>query len=317
MPSRQCRRDERAPLMELDYPLIDFHAHVRGELTSTLSDPAGGLYSREIADLVEPLTRQVANLCGMHFRDPLSRFLARSINHYATHELARVFDKYTIDWLLDSMARNGIGHAVICPMEPFCDPDEVARAIAPYPDRFSFFVSVDPSKPEAIAQLETRLRQHRVAGLKVNPARAKNMDDKARLWACLSLAQEKDLPVFLHMGALPFEPQPSTDVDALAALVSAFKHLSLTLAHIGWDRYPAILALAEKHYHLSVETSWQPPRVIREAVDKLGAHRVLLGSDFPLLQQSISIENAQMALNPSEFKVVAHKNAHRLLGVKV
>ena len=42
-----------------------------------------------------------------------------------------------------------------------------------------------------------------------------------------------------------------------------------------------LLDLAERHHHLSVEISWQPPKVIRTAVDKLGAHRRTVGGDPP------------------------------------
>jgi hypothetical protein len=303
--------------MDSDLRVIDFHAHLRGEAPVRLPEPQGGVYIKEIAELMEPLTRQVAGICGMHFRDPFSRFLYRSINHYAFHEIIRVFDKYNVELLLDSMARSNVAHTVVCPIEPYFSTDDVAEAIAPYPDRFSLFVAADPHQVDAVEILEGQLRRHRVAGIKLNPARAGSPAEERRMWDLLGLAQEKDLPVFIHTGSFPFEAHRFNDPSALAPVLSAFPHLSITIAHIGWDQYPVILGLAERYHHLSVETSWQPPKVIRQAVDKLGAHRVLMGSDFPLLQQNVAIENARTALNPNEFKVVACRNAHRLLGVKV
>lgn len=303
--------------METDFPVIDFHAHLRGERSPSLPDVTGGVYIKELADLMEPLTRQVASLCGIHFRDPFSRFLTRSIHHYAYHEITRVIEKYTVDSLLDSMAKNGIVHSVVCPMEPFFGTEDVAKAIAPYRDRFSLFVGADPRQPDAVEAIEGQLRSVRAAGIKLNAARAGSAAEERRLWEILGLARDKDLPVFLHAGAFPFEAQDQGSPAKLESIVAAFPHLSFTVAHIGWDQFPAILALAERHYHLSVETSWQPPKVIRQAVDKLGSHRVLLGSDFPLLQQNVAIENARVALSPSEFRVVAGKNAFRLLGVTV
>lgn len=303
--------------MELDFQVIDFHAHLRGEAPVRLPEPRGGVYIRELADLMEPLTRQVAGICGMHFRDPFSRFLYRSINHYAYHEIIRVFEKYTVELLLDSMARNGVGHTVVCPIEPFFRTEDVADAIAPYKDRFSLFAAADPHQPDSVDQLDRIMRKHQVAGLKLNPARAGSPSEERRMYELLGLAQDKDLPVFIHTGSFPFEVHGFDDASALEPVVAAFPHLSITIAHIGWDQYPTILGLAEKYHHLSVETSWQPPKVIRSAVDKLGAHRVLMGSDFPLLQQGVALENATAALNANELKAVAYRNAHRLLGVKV
>jgi predicted TIM-barrel fold metal-dependent hydrolase len=98
-------------------------------------------------------------------------------------------------------------------------------------------------------------------------------------------------------------------------VIRAFPRSSITIAHIGWDQHATVIELAEKYLHVSVETSWQPPKVIRTAVDRLGVHRVLMGSDFPLLQQNVAFENVVAALKPSEVRSVACRNAQRLLGV--
>ena len=63
--------------METDLSIIDFHAHLRGDAPVRLPELTGGVYIKELAELMEPLTRQVAGICGMHFRDPFSRFLFR------------------------------------------------------------------------------------------------------------------------------------------------------------------------------------------------------------------------------------------------
>lgn len=304
--------------MSLDFPIIDFHAHLRGSAPVRLPLPAtGGVYIKEIANLVEPLTRQVAGLYGMHFRDPFSRFLYRSIQHYANHEILRVFEKYDVTQLLETMAKHGIAHTVVCPIEPFFTTEEVAAAIAPYPDRLSLFASADPRDPEGPAKLEALLARVPVAGLKLSPAYEASSAETSRMYEMLGLAQDRDLPVFVHAGAFPFEAQGAGDPAVLAPVVAAFPHLSFTVAHIGWDHHAALLELAERHHHVSVETSWQPPKVLRAAVDKLGAHRVLWGSDFPLLQPSVSLEHASTALSPAELRIVCAKNAHRLLGVRV
>jgi predicted TIM-barrel fold metal-dependent hydrolase len=253
----------------------------------------------------------------MHFRAPFSRFFYRSINQYAFQELKRVFEKYTVDLLLDSMARVNVSHTVVCPIEPFFGTEDVAAAVALHPDRLSLFASADPHQPDAVQVLEATLQRHRVAGLKLNPARADSPAEERRMFELVGLAQDRSLPVFLHTGSFPFEAHGFDDPSALEPVVRAFPHVSITIAHIGWDQHETVLALAERYHHISVETSWQPPRVIRTAVDKLGAHRVLMGSDFPLLQQSVALENVVAALKPREVRAVAYQNAHRLLGIRV
>lgn len=304
--------------MPLDFPIIDFHAHLRGPSPVRLPQPAsGGVYLKEIANLVEPLTRQVAGLYGMHFRDPFSRFLYRSIQHYANHEILRVFEKYDVEQLLETMARHGISHTVVCPIEPFFDTEDVAEAIAPYPDRLSLFASAEPREELGVERLEALLRRVPVAGLKLTPAREDAPGETRRMYDLLGLARDRDLPVFVHSGAFPFEAQGTGEASRLAPVLAAFPHLSFTIAHMGWDHHAEILDLAERHHHVSVETSWQPPKILRAAVDKLGAHRVLWGSDFPLLQPGVSLEHAATALSQDELRIVCARNAHRLLGVRV
>lgn len=302
--------------MHLDFPIIDFHAHLRGAAPVRLSDSLGGAAIRELADLMEPLTRQVAGLCGMHFRAPFSRFFYRSINQYAFQEITRVFEKYTVDLLIDSMDRSGVRHTVVCPIEPLFGTDDVAEAVRQHPDRLSLFASADPHQVNCVEAFERTLADHPVAGVKVNPARAGSPAEERRMYELLGLARDRDLPVFLHTGSFPFEAHGFDDPSDLEPVVKAFPHVSITIAHIGWDQHDRVLALAERHHHLSVETSWQPPRVIRAAVDKLGSHRVLMGSDFPLLQQSVALENVVNALKPQEVRAVAYQNAHRLLGIR-
>ncbi|MEB3198744.1 MAG: amidohydrolase family protein [Candidatus Sericytochromatia bacterium] len=297
------------------YLLVDFHAHLRGTTALQLPDDRSGIYLKELADLMEPLTRQVAGLCGMHFRDPFSRFLYRSINDYAVQEVKRVFEKYTVELLIQSMDRSGIGHTVVCPIDPFFSTQDLAQAIQPYPGKFSLFATADPARLDCLERLERDLSDHPVVGLKLNPARAESVSEEKRMTELLALAQSRSLPVFIHTGAVPFETEGFDDLTALGEVCAAFPRVSITIAHIGWDQHAKVIALAERFHHVSVETSWQPPKVIRQAVDRLGVHRVLMGSDFPLLQQTAAYDNVTQALTPLEARAVSSRNAQRLLGL--
>ncbi len=88
------------------------------------------------------------------------------------------------------------------------------------------------------------------------------------------------------------------------------------LLHMGWESWRSALALGQKYNNIMVETSWQPARTIRRGVDKLGAHRVLFGSDFPLFQQWQALKEVRKALSKSEFQQVTSLNAMRLLHMK-
>lgn len=82
---------------------------------------------------------------------------------------------------------------------------------------------------------------------------------------------------------------------------------------MGWESWRKAFELGQKYPNIMVETSWQPARRIRRAVDKLGSHRVLFGSDFPLFQQWQALKEARKALSDREFKEITSLNAMRLL----
>lgn len=295
--------------------MIDFHAHLRGAAPVKPSDLGQVPYVKELADWAEPLTRQVAGLAGTHLRDPLSRLLYRGIHQYAHAELARVFEKTNTATLLAAMEKEGFQHAVISPLEPLVGTADLAGALAAFPRQFSLFATADPASAEAIPATEALLRAHPIRGLKIDPARIGAKVEEQRFSDLLALAHERALPVFLHPGTFPFEANGFDDPAVLGPILARFPRVSVTIAHIGWDRHQTVLAMAERLHHLSVETSWQPPKVIRQAVDKLGAHRVLLGSDYPLLTPAAALDHARQALTAGELKIVAQRNAGRLLGV--
>jgi predicted TIM-barrel fold metal-dependent hydrolase len=83
--------------------------------------------------------------------------------------------------------------------------------------------------------------------------------------------------------------------------------------HAGWDAPRAALRAALAHPNLYLETSWQPPRLIRRLCDILGPGRLLFGSDFPLFSQRRALRNVRAALAPDELARVTADNARRLL----
>ncbi|HEY9869679.1 MAG TPA: amidohydrolase family protein, partial [Candidatus Obscuribacterales bacterium] len=88
------------------------------------------------------------------------------------------------------------------------------------------------------------------------------------------------------------------------------------LNHIGWESWREVLAIAREHPNVMVETSWQPAAVIRRATDRLGAERVLFGSDYPMFQEWQALREVKEALSPAEYELVVSKNAVSLLGLE-
>ena len=83
----------------------------------------------------------------------------------------------------------------------------------------------------------------------------------------------------------------------------------------GYFHVDDAIAVAEEHANVVLETSAMPyPAKIREAVERIGASRVLYASDGPACSPRIEVEKVRLAgLDPDDERLVFADNALRIL----
>jgi uncharacterized protein len=83
----------------------------------------------------------------------------------------------------------------------------------------------------------------------------------------------------------------------------------------GYFHVDEAIMVAERYANIVLETSAMPyPDKIREAVDRIGAERVLYASDGPACSPRIEVEKVRLArLTPEDERLVFADNALRLL----
>jgi predicted TIM-barrel fold metal-dependent hydrolase len=259
---------------------------------------------------------------AINYNDPLSRSIYRLLGHVFLVETLRLFKKYGIDQLLASMDRNGIDHVVIHSLEPLTLTQNIVKLLEPHRDRFSLFASVHKNEADPVAYFKTLVEAGGIAGLKIHPQvggfACGELYNKTK--GLVEYAGSANLPILIHTGHIPTGGLKGlsgcSDVRALEPLIADFPQAKIVLAHIGWESWRQVLELAQLYPNVLVETSWQPARIIRRAVDAIGPSRVLFGSDFPLFQQSIAYEQVTQALTVTEFVQVCSVNAKRLLNLE-
>ena len=110
------------------------------------------------------------------------------------------------------------------------------------------------------------------------------------------------------------------DLPGLENIVKTFPRLNVVLAHPGdGGAYPKRIALVKKYSNLHLDISgtglfrWG---MLRNAVDELGAEKVLFGSDFPVCSAGMNLHGAlSEPLSEEEFKLVLAGNFRRLTGI--
>jgi predicted TIM-barrel fold metal-dependent hydrolase len=313
--------------------VTDFHVHLRGQSNELINfcheDQQSPMFQKTIklfervANLSERFHELPVRHMAINHRGLLSRYVYASFGQVLLMEAIRLFKNYDLQGLLTSMNRNDIDHAVVVSLEPFITTQEILDVVQGHEDRISVFASVARCQQDPAAYFESFLNSGRIAGLKIHPV--------VGGYACgeiyhatkdyVALAVERKLPILIHTGHIPKAAVRAlahgcNEVRALEPLIKAFPDGRFVLAHIGWESWRQVLELAQRYPQVMVETSWQSARVIRRAVDTLGPHRVIFGSDFPLLKQNIAYNLLEEALTPRELVMVASTNTRRLLNLQ-
>ncbi len=302
--------------------IIDFHCHITTP-GSRLPDAEGDYYRTlpalgSAGTLLGQWTQDAVDLAAERLRTPAALRAYRKFSPLIYTEMSRRMIEAPASVLLAEMAANGVSQSVVVAIDPFVPTKEVLDACAHLPGLLLPFGSCDPhmaSYEENFVHLLTLP----ILGIKFHSDLQQVPLDSPRLFAMLRLLAASDksyLPVYLHTGSFPiYRPLETPWPAAILRLLAQFPMLTFVCGHSGWDAPGAALKAALTHSNLYLETSWQPPRLLRRLCDKLGPERLLLGSDYPLFSQKRALRNARAAFTEAEFVLIASENAKRLLRI--
>ncbi|WP_225839282.1 amidohydrolase family protein [Streptomyces sp. NK08204] len=208
----------------------------------------------------------------------------------------------TID--LDRLSRQLIegGH-----VETDADNDAVLKACAGTEGRLVPFFFANPHRPPEAY----RARAAEFRGLEISPAvHGVGLTDP-RVAELVGVAAEFGHPVYV----VCLERQGAGVAD-LVGLARRFRQVNFVLGHSGIgniDFYA--LTLIRDEPNISLETSGGYTCVAEAALSRLGAGRVVFGSEYPLQHPAVELAKFQsLCLSPEQWRQVAWDNAHRLLG---
>jgi len=221
----------------------------------------------------------------------------------------------TPEKLLRLMDRAGISKSVVTTYADEPGPEDGVERLKGYisehPDRFLGFPRMDPRYgQEAIETFERLIVEESMHGLKLHAVSNVSHPFSDHNLAILNKAAELDVPVLLHSGDRVFcLPQ---QIEEAAARTDA----TLIMGHIGgFFNANAALEAAENHENIILETSGFPyPRVIQRAVDRLGADRVIYGSDMPPANPNVELKKIDVLdLTNDQREKILYKNIAQIL----
>jgi len=188
--------------------------------------------------------------------------------------------------------------------------ESILKAVRKYPKRLLGYAAINPwYGEEAVKEVERRINRDGMIGLKLHVSHTRINYHSSLYDPIFEEASDLGVPVLIHCY----------DGGASADRVAA-KHpkVKLILGHMGGaDWFDAIL-VAERHRNIYLEicSSIVERGMIESAVRRVGAERVLFGTDMPLLDPVVSLSKVLDAeISESEKDLILGENMRKILGL--
>lgn len=229
------------------------------------------------------------------------------------------YSRLSADELLFQMDKYGVDRAVISSPDRYLavanreGDDAIIAACHAHSDRFIGFAGINPWYGDAAALELRRSVEEGLRGLVLHPPLQGFMLLDDVVDSLLQVASELQVPAYVHTGT-PYSSLPLQ----LMALARRFPLVTFIMGRMGhsdfWrDAIPAALGAP----NIVAEISYKQPAVIRDAVERLGAGRVVFGSDTPYNDLGLEVVKLRAAeLAEPAVSAVAGGTLLRILGLR-
>lgn len=160
-----------------------------------------------------------------------------------------------------------------------------------------------------------------LAGVKIHPDIQEVDINSPTLFPLYEILEERDLPLYLHMG----DDRPQyrfSEAIKLISVMKSFPKLRVVAAHLGgykaWDDALSLLAGRDGIMYDTSSALWaMPPETAAKIIGKLGVENVMFGTDYPVVDTKSELERF-MALNltDAECEKILWDNAINFLKIK-
>jgi predicted TIM-barrel fold metal-dependent hydrolase len=204
---------------------------------------------------------------------------------------------FLTDDLLKQMDQAEIDRAVVFSMTESINNDYVAQAVDTHPDRLIGFVTINPWSNDAESELERYLNDFGMSGLKLHPIRHGFVfDDHFLLDPLFNICREHKVPVIAYGGA-----DVASVPNHFEEMANTFPSVPFIMAHMGYMyETNSAIDVAHRAENVYLETSRVFVRQIQNALRKVGAEKIIFGTDTPKEEFYFSLEKVRMSTSDQE-----------------
>jgi predicted TIM-barrel fold metal-dependent hydrolase len=199
----------------------------------------------------------------------------------------------------------------------------VAKICRKYPDRFSGLAGIDPTRGmQGLRELEYAVRELGFVGAHWYPHWFSMTPDAPQIYPYYAKCCELDIPIMMQVGqSLIYNKNRRLASTARPILLDQvaidFPELVLIGIHIGVPWTNEMIAMCWKHENVyTAGDAYAPkhwPQDFVRYADSYGRHKVLFGTDFPVIDPERAVaEMSALGLRPESYRMLTRKNALRI-----
>ena len=256
---------------------------------------------------------------------PTERFLGQPWLASLERWRGEAFTAFPLEQTVAAMDAGGVETALLSgwhgPNGSLIGNDEVAEAIAAYPDRFRGLASVDLFDPMGAVREIRRCVDGRsgFVGVRVVPWLWNLPPNDRRYYPVYVACVELGIPFCTQVGHTgPLRPsEPGRPIPYLDEVLLDFPDLVVVAGHVGFPWIDEVVSLATKYPHFYVDTSaYAVHRLPADFVAFLrgrGRHRVMFGTNWPMLSAEAALAKLdELGLDDETTDLYLTGNARRV-----
>lgn len=253
----------------------------------------------------------------IRFLPSMGRTLVEEVGTLAP--LSHLLFESSLTDLSDSLEKNHIDRCVI-----LSDPTQVTNAelirIAKQDPRFISAIRLP--RGSAVRSADVRLQIENAHAentriLQIHPA-SDGLDPQSEFYLeQIEVAAALGWIIIIQTGTpkshLVYRRPENNAIEGFENWFKTWPQQPFVIARMNFDDPDRAIDFAEEYPSLYLETSWQPPETIAEAVRRIGSKRILFGSDWPILgnNQRIGVRKIRDAV---EFQMISREDGENILG---
>ena len=228
--------------------------------------------------------------------------------------------KTSKEQFIDAMDSYGISKSCVSSSEAinYCAErgnDAVLDFMEQYPNRIIGFCVPNPHR-QPLREVKRCIKAG-FRGIKLHPWCHDCPLSSPKYLAVFEEAASQEIPILFHSGGtLKISDFKYAPLEKILLLAQEFSTVNWIIGHMGLDRWQEAIDMVApfKNLYLDITMSMPHPDRVERAVQKVGAHRVIFGTDMTLLDPAVPLGLIQGSkISKEEKGLVLGGNIMRLL----